>query len=472
MASGLLAAASGLLFAIPVVVTDIVMRHHVNWTLALVGLAVAAVPAAYVGRRFRRALAGTAVVTPVATFLTVTAASVSLTLGGLATRSWSHQAYLAALVLPCVFFALSADPVLLTGGLLVVATETAVGLAAAHLGAATSVSLWLLFCSVDAAAAAMVAPTLRRAAERTASRQALAELAGRFAEADGLDAALRDCPPQVARTVPCAAVTVLVRPPTGGRSEVVTLASWTLGGIDVPWQLPAAPADEVFGHRQPVIQADRCVLPLGFTAIGEVALLLEALPRRRLRSPFPPETVAALTGTLLLGVASLGHLSDLERQSRTDALTGLANRRALDERLAAELARSRRTGSPLTVALLDLDGFKDYNDRFGHRAGDQLLKDLARVLEDRVRGGDLVARYGGEEFCVVLPDTDVGSGHRLLDDVRRRIAAISVTVSVGMAQWDGTEAADQLLERADQALYRAKALGKDLVVTAPAPLRP
>jgi len=470
MASGLLAAATGMLLVVPIVVTDIVMRHRVDWPVALAGFAVAAAPGTYIGRRMRQALAGTATVTPMATFVTVTCSSLSLTLGDLATRSWSDDAYVAALALPCVFFALSADPLLVTGGMLVVGGEIAVCLAFQHLGAATFVSLWLLFWSVDACAAGMVAPTLRRAAERFRSREALAELAATMAEADDIEAALSAGLPLVAGVVPCAAVTVVARRPGPAGEAVRTVATWTLGGIDVAWTVPSALTPQIFGGRRPHTLDGRCVIPLGYSAIGELVVVLDALPVRRLRAPFPEESVAALAATLLIGVSSLGHLAELQHQSRTDALTGLANRRELDTRLAAELARSSRTGTPLTVALLDLDGFKEYNDRFGHQAGDRALQQVAQVMQERVRGGDLVARYGGEEFCVLLPDTTAPAARQLLDDVRRRVANLQVTVSVGLAEWDGGEPADRLLWRADQALYQAKSVGKDIIVTAPLPV--
>ena len=113
-------------------------------------------------------------------------------------------------------------------------------------------------------------------------------------------------------------------------------------------------------------------------------------------------------------------MNRLHTESRTDPLTGLANRRTLYERIEIEMAHALRSETPLSVAMIDLDHFKDYNDRFGHVAGDTLLRSIAAVMVSNIRGQDLVARYGGEEFCLVMPETDLVGGHHLLDKLRAR----------------------------------------------------
>jgi diguanylate cyclase (GGDEF)-like protein len=155
----------------------------------------------------------------------------------------------------------------------------------------------------------------------------------------------------------------------------------------------------------------------------------------------------------------------LERLSREDALTGLANRRSWDETLAREFERSRRTDSGLAVLLCDLDHLKEINDRHGHAAGDRVLQTIAGVLRERVRVGDLAARLGGDEFGVICPDTDLDAASALAVDLQARIGELStldgsgsaVTVSIGAASRKaGDLTANDVVQRADDRLYSAK----------------
>ena len=162
-------------------------------------------------------------------------------------------------------------------------------------------------------------------------------------------------------------------------------------------------------------------------------------------------------------------VSGLQTESRTDPLTGLANRRTLYERIEIEMEHALRSETPLSVAMIDLDHFKEYNDQFGHVAGDTLLRSIAALMVSNIRGQDLVARYGGEEFCLVMPDTDILGGHHLLDKLRAggrdATTDFGITLSAGLTSWDGIEDTTSLIERADQALYRAKESGRDRVVS-------
>jgi diguanylate cyclase (GGDEF)-like protein/PAS domain S-box-containing protein len=158
-------------------------------------------------------------------------------------------------------------------------------------------------------------------------------------------------------------------------------------------------------------------------------------------------------------------LARAEETARIDALTALPNRRHWDEELGRELARARRHGSPLCVALLDLDHFKLYNDTHGHREGDRLLRVCAASWRMAVRGSDFLARYGGEEFAVLLPDCDLEGAMEVIERLRENTPEVQ-TVSAGVAQWNGYEVAAALIDRADLALYEAKRGGRDRAAAA------
>ena len=159
----------------------------------------------------------------------------------------------------------------------------------------------------------------------------------------------------------------------------------------------------------------------------------------------------------------------LEALLREDALTGLSNRRAILTQLGGMVSGARRHGHPLSIAVCDLDHFKRVNDTHGHKAGDEVLVAAAHAMGTHLRAEDQLGRLGGEEFLVLLPDTDADAAVHVAERMRAEVATaptpVPVTVSIGIATWDG-EAPEELLHRADEALYAAKDAGRDRVMAA------
>jgi two-component system, cell cycle response regulator len=161
--------------------------------------------------------------------------------------------------------------------------------------------------------------------------------------------------------------------------------------------------------------------------------------------------------------------------SRTDALTGVANRMRLDEELATVLARAERYGHPCSLALCDLDFFKSYNDRFGHVAGDEALRRVAEAMRASLRSADLLFRYGGEEFVVLLIEQALPEATLAMDRMRAEVERVAipaasggvVTLSIGLAELDPAKdrSGDAWIARADAALYEAKMAGRNRVVS-------
>ncbi len=163
----------------------------------------------------------------------------------------------------------------------------------------------------------------------------------------------------------------------------------------------------------------------------------------------------------------------LLNMSRTDMLTGLYNRRYLEERLQEEWERHRRHCRPLSLILFDIDHFKEINDTYGHIFGDLIIKTVAAIGRDNLRDIDVIGRYGGEEYCCILPDTNCTSALFVAERIRKAIGdnkiehkgiGVKVTISAGVAQMNsGMEEAEELIKLADCALYKAKNAGRDKV---------
>jgi diguanylate cyclase (GGDEF)-like protein len=179
------------------------------------------------------------------------------------------------------------------------------------------------------------------------------------------------------------------------------------------------------------------------------------------------------TATLIENIGIKEQNQQLLHQSRTDALTGVANRAAFDERLLGELERARRTQSPLALCLLDIDHFKKFNDTHGHQVGDQVLQAVAKTLDETIRKMDFVGRYGGEEFAVIAPECNLSKAGSLAERLREAVEELQleaaglklhVTISIGVAfaQWPGYERSPaELIKAADAKLYEAKRGGRN-----------
>jgi diguanylate cyclase (GGDEF)-like protein len=154
--------------------------------------------------------------------------------------------------------------------------------------------------------------------------------------------------------------------------------------------------------------------------------------------------------------------AELEHMATTDVLTGIANRRFFEETLAREIKRAQRYGRHLTLLMIDLDHFKQYNDKHGHPMGDQLLRDCAHLMKALLRASDLVARYGGDEFVVLLPEITARQGKSVADKLRKiKIGSLAskeeITMSIGCAAYKKDMTAETLIELADKDMYKQKA---------------
>ncbi len=235
----------------------------------------------------------------------------------------------------------------------------------------------------------------------------------------------------------------------------------------------------------------RVPLVAGLASLGSFALVTSLVPELAVAGG--PEKVEILSRdfdrvstvghAVVIGCATLGAVGfsrrgqAIRRLSVRDGLTGLANRQMFDACLQIEGQRARRTGLPLSIAMIDVDHFKSLNDGYGHAYGDAVLRWIAKVLRETFRTSDIVARYGGEEFVVVFVDSSDARLVRRLDAVRERIAGavlrsdadatpLGVSVSIGLARWpeDGSDVS-AVVRHADACLYEAKRAGRNRVVT-------
>jgi diguanylate cyclase (GGDEF)-like protein len=210
------------------------------------------------------------------------------------------------------------------------------------------------------------------------------------------------------------------------------------------------------------------------TAPGQRQIVL--FPRPGSVSAEEREVAASLVAEGRIALDNARQHNIVRRQAVTDELTDLANRRRFMDVLRQEVARARRFDLPLALVLFDLDHFKQINDRYGHQAGDEVLREAADVIRGRVRETDLPGRVGGEEFAVILTGTDLHGAAALAENLRADLPALvhvggstdwRVTASFGVAELGPSDGTEELIAAADRALYRAKAEGRDRVSAEP-----
>ena len=170
------------------------------------------------------------------------------------------------------------------------------------------------------------------------------------------------------------------------------------------------------------------------------------------------------------------NLASVQKEALTDALTGIANRKQFDMMLRNQAMHAMEEGHNLCLALVDIDFFKKFNDTYGHQVGDKVLKLVAEMLSSNIKGRDLAARYGGEEFAILLPKTELEDGVALCEQIRISVESKvlrskhsgedygKITISIGVGEFEPGESLDQLINRADECLYRAKDSGRNRVV--------
>ena len=334
----------------------------------------------------------------------------------------------------------------------------------------------------------------------------LARRVGRSAE---IDAVCQRVVEQAARTVGAERVAVALYRPDEHKLAIAAASGYALDAVR---DVRIEPGEWVLGHvyacgRAVVVRDVRRLRALSavtrlyrsfsFAAVpivaeGRVAGVLSATDKVD-DGAFTREDVVALRA--ISGVAALGLVAArgeaetrrLTHAATIDSMTGLFNRQSFDVRLREEIERAKRSSGTLAVLMIDIDDFKAINDTHGHPAGDAALQAVSDVLRSVVRVFDVCTRYGGDEFAIVMPNTERVSTSVAAERIRERIATSGerdarlaglarVTVSIGVATMRAGETAEEIVQRADESLYRAKAAGKNCVRVAPSraikPLRP
>jgi diguanylate cyclase (GGDEF)-like protein len=330
-------------------------------------------------------------------------------------------------------------------------SEAANAIASGRLGERVEVEGRDEFAQLGTAFNHMAAQLEQRLAELETERSRVRDAAGRFGEAL---AATHD-QGQLVRVI----------------VESAVEAAGAKGGLVL------SKSGELARAGDPDAPGERIAFPLraGASDFGSLVLTAESFDADQV------EMAASLAAHAVVALDNARLHRIVERQALVDSLTGLANRRSLEETLRVELARAARFDNSVCLVLADLDDFKQVNDRHGHPVGDEVLKAFASALRATVRGSDVAGRWGGEEFALVLSGADSAGGARLAERARvtieeRRLSApdgseLSVTASFGVASFPDSRELGELLAAADSALYAAKRGGKNRVVVSPEPAK-
>jgi diguanylate cyclase (GGDEF)-like protein len=247
----------------------------------------------------------------------------------------------------------------------------------------------------------------------------------------------------------------------------LTFCTWTVLDPDRPLIVPDARADARFAEN-PFVLDGVIGSYAGFPLVAEdqaIGTLCVHDPAPRSLDPDQLDTLAVLATAAQTQLSLRRYVDHLDVLARTDALTGAANRRAMNETIERELSRASRSDTPVGLLMLDLDRFKDFNDEFGHPAGDLLLQRAAAAWRAELRAGDLLGRWGGEEFCVLLTHCPPAAASVVAERLRA-VMPDGSACSIGVAAWDGHERGADLVRRADEALYAAKRSGRNRTVAA------
>ncbi|MCU1365794.1 MAG: response regulator receiver modulated diguanylate cyclase [Ilumatobacteraceae bacterium] len=264
-----------------------------------------------------------------------------------------------------------------------------------------------------------------------------------------------------------------------GEDALVQAAAERPDAILLDIEMPGLDGHQVLARLKadPTLADTPVVFLTGRTSTADMVDGLRAGAHDYLKKPFEPAELLARVG----GAVRIKRLQDqlrdrneqLDKLSRIDALTGIYNRRHIDEQLANEASRAQRHNQTLAVLMLDIDHFKHVNDTEGHPAGDEVLREFAARLRTVLRTDDVIGRWGGEEFVILAPQTDLAGALTLAERARKAIAdrpvefgelSISITVSIGCTI--GLDGASALIGRADKALYLAKNGGRNRVISA------
>ncbi len=277
---------------------------------------------------------------------------------------------------------------------------------------------------------------------------------------------------------------------SGSDQHLETVASWgdetilkSSFSLEDCWALRRGKLHEVSDPRTDLLchhfvhqpQTGYLCVPLIVQSGTTGLLCLTGAAQRVLGSVTRQQLAVEVGETIKLSLSNLKLREKLREEAIHDPLTGLFNRRYLDESLSRELHRAKRRNSPLCVAMLDLDNFKPFNDTFGHDAGDSMLRELAQALCEKLRKSDILCRYGGDEFVIVLPDSSLADTQQRVEQIRALVKELPIrhggpvlgpiTISAGVAgaPEHGSTAAE-LLQAADNTMYAAKQAGGDRVV--------